>query len=251
MRLGALLGPIQNAGESAELANQARQLASAGYNSLWTAQAVGRGFMVTDPFVTLSVAASVTSGLELGTAVLQVPLYRPLELAHRVFSLQQICGDRLLLGVGAGSTAEDFAVFGEDHSKRFTQFNTRIEELRSAFAQGKLGASELSPWPAVLGGPPLLLGSWGNGVVRAAESFSGWIASANYRSTDEIVKAHEHYRQAGGGRAIVSTIMLPPGLDLGALSAQLDTFAESGFDDAVVMFLPGGPDPEQIRALVN
>jgi len=251
MRLGALLGPISNAGNPSELADQARHLEGAGYSSLWTAQAVGRGFMVTDPFVTLSVAASVTTTPQLGTAVLQLPLYRPLELAHRVFSLQQICGDRLLLGVGAGSTTEDFAAFGADYALRFKQFNERIEEFRSALDRGRLGDSDLSPWPAVLGGPPVLLGSWGNGVVKAAQTFSGWIASASYRRTEEIVSAHERYRGAGGGRAIVSTIMLPPGLDLGALKAQLDTFADSGFDDAVVMFLPGGPSPEQIRTLVD
>jgi len=50
---------------------------------------------------------------------------------------------------------------------------------------------------------------------------------------------------------VVSTIQLPPGTDLGELKAKLDRFAEAGFDDAVVMILPGGPSPESVRQLVD
>ena len=103
MRLGALLGPVLDTGPN-EIAEQARMLADKGFESLWSAQAIGRGFMIPDPFIALSVAATVTTEIELGTAIVQVPLYHPTDLAHRVMSLQQICGSRLLLGVGAGST---------------------------------------------------------------------------------------------------------------------------------------------------
>ncbi len=105
MSMGALLGPVRDGGNPRALAEQARTFAGEGFDSLWSAQAVGRDFMVTDPFVALSVAATVAPEVEIGTAVLQVPLYHPVEVAHRVFSLQQICGERLILGVGSGSTA--------------------------------------------------------------------------------------------------------------------------------------------------
>ena len=251
MRLGALLGPISDATQTRALAEQARRYVGDGLQSLWSAQAIGRGFMISDPFIALAVAACVTEDVELGTAVLQVPLYRPVDLAHRVFSLQQICGDRLILGVGAGSTQADFTAFGLDHARRFVDFTHSIAALREVFATGSLDGVALSPWPAVRGGPPLFLGSWGNGVERAARSFDGWIASAHYRSVDEVIAALKRYRAAGGGRAIVSTIQLPAGTDLGRLKHDLDRFAEAGFDDAVVMFLPGSPTPAQIRRLVD
>ena len=108
MRLGALLGPISDAGNANFLADQARMFADEGYTSLWSAQAIGRGFFVTDPFVALAAAAAATDGLEFGTAVLQLPLYQPTDLAHRVYSLQQLCGGRFIFGVGAGSTENDF-----------------------------------------------------------------------------------------------------------------------------------------------
>lgn len=250
MRLGALLGPIADARESGTLATQARTYVAAGFESLWSAHALGRGFMLTDPLVALTVAASVTEHVEIGTAVLQLPLYHPIDVAHRVLSLMQICGGRFVLGVGAGSTAKDFAAVGRDHASRFRDFDTTLLSLRAALATGRTGDVDLAPWANLAGGPPLMLGSWGNGVERAAKSFDGWIASANYRTTDQVIDAHARYRRAGGKRAIVSTIQLNASTDLGKLREQLGRFAAAGFDDAVVMFLPGAPSPEKVRALV-
>jgi alkanesulfonate monooxygenase SsuD/methylene tetrahydromethanopterin reductase-like flavin-dependent oxidoreductase (luciferase family) len=250
MRLGALLGPVADASVANTLAEQARTYVGEGLESLWSAQAVGRGFMNTDPIVTLSVAAAVTEHVELGTAVLQVPLYQPVDLAHRVFSLMQVCGNRLIFGVGAGSTESDFAAFDRPFETRFSDFSASIERLRTLFAEGGSDGVELSPWPAVKGGPPLFLGSWGNGVERAAKHFDGWIASAHYRTPDEVIAALQRYRGAGGGRAVVSTILLGPDTDLAELGDRLGRFADAGFDDAVVMFMPGGPSPAAVRALL-
>jgi hypothetical protein len=95
-----------------------------------------------------------------------------------------------------------------------------------------------------------LLGSWGRGVARAAREYDGWIASGAYRQPDEVIEALRRYRAAGGGRAVVSTIQLGPRTDLGELRERLGRFAAAGFDDAVVMFLPGAPAPSVVRALV-
>ncbi|MDE0348985.1 MAG: LLM class flavin-dependent oxidoreductase [Gammaproteobacteria bacterium] len=251
MRLGALLGPVPGDAPPTLLAEQARMLAGEGFESLWSAQAVGRGFMMTDPFVALGVAATVAEDVEVGTAVVQAPLYEPMDLAHRVFSLQQVSGDRLVLGVGAGSTASDFGAFGRPFETRFEDFTTCVEALREIFQTGAGAAGNLSPWPSVLGGPPLLFGTWGHGVERAAGEFDGWIASAHYRTEEQVVEAHRRYREAGGGRAVVSTIMLPAGTDLGELRERLGRFADAGFDDAVVFPLPGGPRPAAVRRLVD
>ncbi len=253
MKLGALLGPITTTqtGSSRDLAEQARAFEGEGFESLWSVQAIGRGFAITDPFVALAIAAAVTESVEIGTAVVQVPLYHPVDLAHRVLSLMQTCGDRFVFGVGAGSTQKDFDAFGRDYTARFRTFAQRMKELRRIFADGGLGEIDLSPWPTVRGGPPLLLGAWGgSGVERAAKSYSGWIASAAYRSRAEVIAALQRYRAAGGRRAVVSTIQLGPTTDLGATRAMLREFAAAGFDDAVVMLLPGGPSPARVRALL-
>ena len=251
MRLGALLGPVTQGQNPQELAEQARSYVGEGYDSLWSAQAIGRGFMITDPFVTLSVAASVSEDVELGTAVLQVPLYHPIDLAHRVFSLMQICGNRFIFGIGTGSTENDFAAFGRNYETRFRDFAASVAQLREVFAEGKSGAVDLAPWPAVRGGPPLFLGSWGAGVERAAAHYDGWIASGHYRTPDEVIGALAQYRDAGGGRAIVSTLLINPDDDLGEKREMLAQFAAAGFDDAVVMIQPGGHSAQAVRALVG
>jgi alkanesulfonate monooxygenase SsuD/methylene tetrahydromethanopterin reductase-like flavin-dependent oxidoreductase (luciferase family) len=251
MRLGALLGPITDPTDTRFLAEQARIYAGEGFASLWSAQAVGRGFMITDPLITLSIAATVADDVEIGTAVLQLPLYHPMDLAHRIFSLQQVCGDRLIFGVGAGSTEQDFKAYDRDHASRFKAFNESVAALRKIFATGGLGDADLSPWPAVRGGPPMFLGTWGKGVERAAREFDGWIASGAYRTVDEVAAAAERFHVAGGGRSIVSTLQLTAETDLGQLKGRFQRFAEAGFDDAVVMFMPGAPSPAAVRSLVR
>jgi hypothetical protein len=100
------------------------------------------------------------------------------------------------------------------------------------------------------GGPPLLLGSWGAKVERAAREFDGWLASAYRRTPEQIIAAHGRYRAAGGRRAIVCAIPLSGQDDLGRTGEALQRYAEAGFDDAVVLIAPGGPDPGRVRALV-
>ena len=96
----------------------------------------------------------------------------------------------------------------------------------------------------------MLLGSWGANVEKAAREFDGWLASGYRRDPDQIVAAHERYRAAGGRRAIVCAIRLVSDDDLGPTGDMLQRYAEAGFDDAVVLIAPGGPDPGRVRALV-
>jgi alkanesulfonate monooxygenase SsuD/methylene tetrahydromethanopterin reductase-like flavin-dependent oxidoreductase (luciferase family) len=251
MRLGVLMGRIADPANPRWLAEQAGRIAGEGFQSLWIGQAIGRGFMMPDPFVALGVAATVTDEVELGAAVLQAPLYRPVDLAHRILSLQQLCGDRLIIGLGAGSTEADFLAFGEDYKRRFASFRQGLPILRQMLATGRRGAADLSPWPVVKGGPKLFLGSWGGGVEEAAKDFDGWIASATFRSVAEIEAAAERHRAAGGGRSVVSSIMVTDETDLGELRERLGRFSAAGFDDAVVMITRGGSALSDVRRLVG
>jgi alkanesulfonate monooxygenase SsuD/methylene tetrahydromethanopterin reductase-like flavin-dependent oxidoreductase (luciferase family) len=245
MRLGATLTHL-SPGPSTDVADRARHLVDAGFESLWTPEVVGRGFLVPDPFVTLAVAATATEGVELGTATVQVPLHHPVELAHRVLSLASLCGDRLTLGVSPGSTATDFAAYDRDFPARFRTFRDSVPRLRRLLVEGHDEAVDLAP-PGTA--PPLLLGSWGANVERAAREFDGWLASGYRRTPDEIVEAHERFRAAGGRRAVVCAIPVAADDDLGRLREVLARYAEAGFDDAVVLIGPDGPAPERVRAL--
>ena len=181
MRLGALLTPADGPNPH-HLVEEAKAIEAAGFDSLWSAHAMGRGFMMHDPLTALAAAAAVTCRVELGSAILQLPIYHPTDIALKVLTLQQIAGGRLLLG--------------------------------------------------------------------AATEFDGWIASGMHRSPEECAAALATYRQAGGGRAVVSTILVTAETDLSALKERLQGYQDAGFDDAVVMIYAGGPTLEQVRSLV-
>lgn len=248
MRLGATLAHL-SPGPPIAGAERARRLVGEGFESLWVPQIVGRGFLVTDPFVTLAVAATATEGVELGTATLQVPLHHPADLAHRMLSLVSVCGERLSFGVSPGSTGLDYAAFDRDHATRFRTFGENVARLRTLLSHGRDEHADLAPAPEVV--PPLLLGSWGANVERAAREFDGWLASAHRRSAEQIIDAHAGYRAAGGRRAIVCAIPVRGTDDLGPTGELLHRYAQAGFDDAVVVIEPEGPDPRLVRALYS
>ena len=251
MKLGAVIGGLGPAAEVGALAVQARQLEDEGFDSLWVVQTAGRGMMMPDPLVALAAAAAVTERVKLGTAILQLPLYEPAGLAHQVFSLMQLTGDRLQLGLGAGSTAADFRVFGRDFASRFARFDENLAALRGLLEKGADDRVDLTPGPGVLGGPPLLYGTWGKGVARAAREFSGWIASAMNRTPVQVLEALRTYRANGGETAVVSSIVLGPEQVPGSSRGRIDVFAEAGFDEAVVILLPSGPAPAEVRGWVE
>lgn len=249
MRLGATLVHLASAPPFA-VADWARRLGDAGFESLWTPEIIGRGPLVPDPFVTLAVAATVVPDVELGTATVQVPLHHPAELAHRVLSLMAVCGDRLTLGVSPGSTATDFVTLDRDHTTRFETFPRDVARLRVLLAEGGDAHADLAPASLAAGGPALLLGSWGANVERAAREFDGWLASGVRRTPGQIIAAHERFRAAGGRRAIVCAVPVDGEEDLGPTGEALHRYAEAGFDDAVVLLGPDGPDPAKVRALL-
>ena len=248
MRLGALLTPAGD--QPNHLVNEARAIESAGFDSIWSAHAMGRGFMMHDPLLALTAAAAVTTRGELGPGILQLPLYQPADVLLKVLTLMQIAGDRLLLGVGAGSTQADYALHDQDFSQRFHQLEISLEALKQGFESGQVGNGDVGLPPNLKGGPPLFLGTWGQSVQRAATEFDGWIASGLHRTPVECGEALKAYQAAGGQRAIVSTILVMGNTDIGALREQLTSYAEAGFDDAVLMVYPGAPSLEALRALV-
>ena len=250
MRLGAVLLPTSANPSAGALTERARELEDLGYDSLWAVQAAGRGAFLPDPLQTLAAAAAATRRPTLGTAVLQLPLYPTAAIAHQLLSLCHFAGDRLSIGVGCGSTAQDFQIFERGYASRFARFDRQVVELRRILATGEAGDIGLTPYAALGGGPPLLYGTWGKRVARAAREFSGWIGSALYRSDEQVIASLRTYRDHGGKRAIISSIALGPG-DESTHRARLDAFAQAGFDEAVVMLRPGGPEPEAVRRWVS
>jgi alkanesulfonate monooxygenase SsuD/methylene tetrahydromethanopterin reductase-like flavin-dependent oxidoreductase (luciferase family) len=255
MRLGVNL-PM-TAGDGSPLTGDAliagvRVIERTGFDGLWCFDAIGRGFSLPDPLIAVSVAAAATERLTVGTCILQVPLRRPVELAHRILAAHLICRGRLLLGIGAGSTKADFDAVGVDFDTRMQQLDEALALMRRLWRGEQVGAANLTPWPAAIGGPPVLIGSWHSRrwITRAAKEFDGWIGSAAKTSYTTLAEGIRRYREAGGTRAIVTNIPVDLTASTSSMSDtepfhlrcapdaaadRLRRLAALGFDDAVLM----------------
>jgi alkanesulfonate monooxygenase SsuD/methylene tetrahydromethanopterin reductase-like flavin-dependent oxidoreductase (luciferase family) len=249
MRLGMALPVFGLGGEpvdSGHFPRAAAAIEEAGYASLWVFDAIGRGFCLPDPLMALAVAATATRRVELGTGVIQLPIRNTAELAHRILTLHLLAGDRLLLGVGPGSTEADFEVVGEAFDGRMKRFAAELPRLRELLRSGRSGGADLTPWPATVGGPPLLIGAWrGPWVERAARDFDGWVASAMHNDDATLADALKRFREAGGERAIVTNVQL--GAELGPALDRMSRLADMGFDDVVCLDLQ--PTSDRIVAI--
>src|SRR6201998_1980431 len=111
------------------IVDYARKIEKAGFPGIWVTDSLGRGRPTLDPLVVLGALAAATQRVELGTAVLQGSLRHPIELAHRVQSVQALSGGRLRLGVGSGSTRADFELLGADYDQRFRTLRNSLETM--------------------------------------------------------------------------------------------------------------------------
>ena len=239
MRLGAAL-PLGDLGGGplrvSSMAESARAIEELGYSSIWTFDAIGRGFLLPDPLMALAVAAASTERVELGTGVMQLPIRNVAEVAHRLFTLETVAPGRVLFGVGPGSTEVDFDTFGGDYGNRFARFDEQWVELQRWVADGTFGDRSLGVPDALLGGPTLMLAGWrGAWVERAASESNGWIASAHYADDAQLADGLARFRDRGGSRAIATNVQA--GEDLGPTIERINHLAEIGFDDVVVLDL--------------
>lgn len=217
MRLGMILPwnePDGSELRGSSIAEGAARLEDVGFDSVWVFDAVARGFIVPDPLTAVAVAASATRRIEVGTCILQLVIRNPVDLAHRIMTTHLIAGDRLSLGVGAGSTEDDFRAFGADFATRLKVFPERLEAIRALLRGERVGDADLTPWAATMGGPRILIGSWGNRtwIERTTNEFDGWISSA--AKGGKLEEGVTAFRELGGERAIVTNVHVD--LDFGS-----------------------------------
>src|ERR1051326_4942601 len=118
---------VADAGLMDRITSFATQVEARGFPGIWIGDSLGRGRPTLDSLQVLTAVAAVTSKVELGISVLQLPLRNPIELAHRVQTLQAMSNHRLILGVGSGSTPADFELLGYDYDHRFRTFKNDLE----------------------------------------------------------------------------------------------------------------------------
>jgi alkanesulfonate monooxygenase SsuD/methylene tetrahydromethanopterin reductase-like flavin-dependent oxidoreductase (luciferase family) len=192
------------------IVDYARRIEKQGFPGIWVTDSLGRGRPTLDPLVVLGALSAATARIELGTAVLQVSLRNPIELAHRVQSVHALSAGRLRLGVGSGSTRADFDLLGADYDRRFRTLMSSLEIMRRAWRGEPVNGGTLPPWPGGEGGPPVWLGAWRNPrwITYAAKQCQGWMASGLYSSWEDLENGMRLYREAGGGNAVLANVVV-------------------------------------------
>ncbi|MYT14751.1 probable F420-dependent oxidoreductase, MSMEG_2516 family [Streptomyces sp. SceaMP-e96] len=126
------------------------------------------------PFPAMLLAAEMTERVRLSTFVLNTPFYNPVLLARDVASTDQFIDGRMELGLGAGYVKAEFDTAGipfPSGGRRVEQLEQTVTTLRRLFED-----TEYQPRPAQPSGPPLLIGGWGDRLLRLAAAHADIIA---------------------------------------------------------------------------
>src|ERR1700751_4930999 len=183
-----------------------RQVESRGFPGIWIGDSLGRGRPTLDSLQVLTALAAATRRGGLGISVLQLPLRNPVELAHRVQSLQAMSNSRLILGVGSGSTRDDFELLGYDYDHRFRPFKNALEIMHRVWNGEPVNGGSFLPRPGCKGGPPILIGAWRSPrwITYAAKEAQGWTPSGRFSSWEDLEHGMKIYREAGGKNAVLA-----------------------------------------------
>lgn len=157
---------------------EAARIEALGYDSVWTSEHIFFYFPTFDALNTLAAAAALTSRIQLGTAVMLLPL-RPAALAAKeTTTVDVISGGRLVLGIGVGGEyPKEFEAVGVPVKQRGSRTDEAIDVLRRLWNEDsvtfegrytKLSGVTLQPKPVQPGGPPLWIAGRSKAAVRRA-----------------------------------------------------------------------------------
>ncbi|WP_433558592.1 LLM class F420-dependent oxidoreductase [Pseudonocardia xinjiangensis] len=141
---------------------------------------------VAEPLVVLTAAAAVTERVRLGTSVLVAPMYRPVQLAKSLATLDQISGGRLIAGLGTGWSEDEFAAVGVPLSGRGRELDQALDVFEAAWGpdpvsfEGRgirldkaiFGPKPVSKIPVMFGGGTAKV------TERVARRGDGWLPTA-------------------------------------------------------------------------
>lgn len=162
-----------------------------------------------DTVATLGLLAGVTERVRLLSHV-YVPAYRhPLQVASAFATLDRLSGGRVVLGVGAGHVAEEFAAFGVDFDRRGDLTDEAITGIVAAFTNeypeidGPTWQARdlgVGPRPVQQPRPPVWVGgSTPRALRRVAEQGDGWLPQGTHlRDIPDAVAAIGRLREAAG-----------------------------------------------------
>ncbi len=186
LRVGIQLPEVERVVRWPEIRAMARLAEDAGFASLWVGDHLlyreedrgARGPW--EAWTSLAALAEATSRIALGPLVAATAFHAPAMLAKMAASVDEISGGRLILGLGAGWNETEFRAFGFPYDHRVSRFEEAFEIVRRLLREGvcdfegswyTVRDCELLPRPRP-GGPPLLVGSSGERMLRIAMPYA-------------------------------------------------------------------------------
>ncbi|MFE6103664.1 TIGR03619 family F420-dependent LLM class oxidoreductase [Streptomyces laurentii] len=216
-----------------------------------------------DPVATLAYLAAATERVRLLSHVAVVGLRHPLLTAKAYATLDRLSGGRLVLGVGAGHVAEEFAAVGADFAGRGGVLDETVDALRAALGPEEYPehAGErfafrdlaLAPRPAQARVPLWIGGSSPAALRRAALKGDGWLPQGDPRDRlPELIGKLRKLRAEAGNEdpVVIGAITEPlyvgvPGWDTGRrtlsgdahmIAASLRAYGAMGVEQIQVRF---------------
>lgn len=142
MRLGIHLPQYGRAATPDAIRRVAIRAEQLGFGDVWVSdhivQPAGQGYpsaYLYDPLMTLAWAAAVTERVGIGTSVLVVPQYHPLQLANSLASLDRLSDGRLIVIAGVGWSEGEFAALDQTFTDRGARTDEAIDIMRLVWSE--------------------------------------------------------------------------------------------------------------------
>lgn len=162
-----------------------------------------------DPWVSLSMAAAVTSTIRLGTAVALPAEHDPITLAKTIASLDHLSGGRVVLGVGFGWNTDELTDHGVPAGRRRTVVREYLEAMQALWSQQEtsyqgefisFGASWAWPKPVQQPRIPIMVGAGGTAKTFGwiARSADGWLTVPGEADLEaKVTQLYQAWQEAG------------------------------------------------------
>jgi alkanesulfonate monooxygenase SsuD/methylene tetrahydromethanopterin reductase-like flavin-dependent oxidoreductase (luciferase family) len=233
-----------------------------GYDSGWVAQHhfLNGGGRLPSTLTFLAAAAQRTRRIQLGTAIVILPLEDPIRVAEDAAVVDALSGGRVQLGVGTGGDPLTFAALGRDLASRRDRYANSLHALRSALDDEPINATDarLYPpaptlssriWESTLGVESgARIGHSGNGLLLARTAFMSNDPTdhAQLPVAEAYLAAHPervHAPRIGLSRAVY------PAADRKTAIAHLDSGVAAYVDTMIQRgFFPAGLSQEAYYA---